>query len=195
MLLLKFFSVCKSAVSHEIAICNATVAEWFIRNEDLSLAAPCYPVKLPNSRRAGGLFRGNLWSRGCVAGAQRESFTFFLLEISGSRARLHTPAGCCLGESPHPSFLSVALSVFSSFWWNQRKSTSSRRQTTHPSLFFPLSLFLYSIILSDGPLLWALAPLLIPISEKQRGPLVCRHASSNWIIPEIWARAQKGICN
>lgn len=114
-------------------------------------------------------------------------FHFLFSEILGCKARLHTPAGCCLGESPQPSF----------FWWNQRKSTSSPRRTTHPSLSSPPPLLLlhYSIILSDRPSLWALAPLLIPISERQRGPLVCRHASSNWIIPEIWESAQKGICN
>lgn len=140
---------------------------------------PCFSTKLPNSRRAEGLFRGNSDAEDEL---QRHSVILSLsfLRDLGSEARLHTPAGCCLGESPQPSFI----------WWNQRKSTSSPRQTTHP--FF---LLLYSIILSDRPLLWALAPLLIPISEGQRGPLVCWRANGNWIIPEIWASAQKGICN
>lgn len=30
-----------------------------LRNKDVTLAAACYPAKLPNSRRAEGLFRGN----------------------------------------------------------------------------------------------------------------------------------------
>lgn len=139
-------------------------------NKDVILAAPCYPTKLSNSGRAEGLFMG--W----IAKGTAWFFHFLFSESLGSKARLHTPAGCCLGES--------------FFWWNQRKSTSSPRQTTYPFFFL-----LYSIILSDSPLIWALAPLLIPISERQRALLVCWHASSNWIIPEIWASAQKGICN
>lgn len=95
----------------------------------------------------------------------------------------------------HTSWLlsgGIASAIFF-FWWNQRKSTSSPRQATYP--FFVVVFVRYSIILSDGPFLWALALLLIPISERQRASLVCRHANGNWIIPRIWASAQKGICN
>lgn len=167
-------------------------ADWFIGKKDIILAAPCYPTKSPDSRRAEGLFRGksdaedaSLWLS--------VSFTFFSKRFWAAKLAYTHQLAVVWGNRL------IHRSIHLSFWWNQRKSTSSPMQTTHPFFLLLflllLLLLLYSIILSDRPLLWALAPLLSPISGKQRGPLVCRHASSNWIIPEIWASAQKGICN
>lgn len=155
-----------------------------MKNIDAILAETCYPTKMSNSRWAERLFSGNADAEDEL---QRRSvvLSFSFLRDFWAAKLAYTPAGCCLGESPQPSFFLM-----------KSEEIHKQPKADHTSFFFhPLLLLHYSIILSDRPLLWALAPLLIPISERQRGPLVCRHASGNWIIPEIWESAQKGICN
>lgn len=57
----------------------------------------------------------------------------------------------------------------------------------HILLFF----LLYSIILSDrASPLSADSRASFQLAGGKGGPLVCRHAGGNWIIPEIWASAQ-----
>lgn len=92
----------------------------------------------------------------------------------------------------HTSWLLSGGIASAIFFLMKSEETHKQPKADHISFFLFLP---YSIILTDGPFLWALALVLIPIRERQRGPLVCRHASSNWIIPGIWASIQKGICN
>lgn len=110
-----------------------------------------------------------------------EIFFFFFL---GSGARLHTAAGWCLGESPQPSFFSDEIR-------GNRQAAQGRPHILLLLFFFFFFLLLYSIILSDRP-----PPLStdsrasFQLASGKGGPLVCRHAGGNWIIPEIWASTQ-----
>lgn len=141
--------------------------------------APCFSTKLSNSRRVEGLLSGNSDAEDEL---QRHSMILLLSFLRD------------FGQQRSPTHTSWLLSggIASAIFFLMKSEEIHKQPKADHTLFF---LLLYSIILSDRPLLWALAPLLIPISERQRGPLVCRHANSNWIIPEIWASAQKGICN
>lgn len=165
----------KSAISREIAIHNTTIAPWKIK-----MSSWLHHV-IPQSCLTAGELKDCLEDE-----LQRHSV---ILSLSFLRD---------FGQQSSPTHTSWLLSggiASAIFFLMKSEEIHKQPEADHISFFFFLSLLLYSIILSDRPLLWALAPLLIPISERQRGPLVCRHASGNWIIPEIWASAQKGICN
>lgn len=178
----------KAALRHKIAIYMYNTTTAFKKNKDVIFAAPCYHTKLSNSRRAERLFRGNSDAEDEL---QRHSviLSFSFLRDFG------------LQSSPtHTSWLLSGGIASAIFFLMKSEEIHKQPKADHTSFSLPpppppLLLLHYSIILSDRPSLWALAPLLIPISERQRGPLVCQHASSNWIIPEIWESAQKGICN
>lgn len=95
----------------------------------------------------------------------------------------------------HSSWLmsgGIASAIFFFFSDEIRGNPQAAQGRPHILLLsFFFFLLLYSIILSDRPSpLSADSRASFQLASGKGGPLVCRHAGGNWIIPEIWASAQ-----